>query len=244
MKAIAEMRALQQPVWVHSKNGYSIRFSNKSTYSFVNLSNEDTKDNKDLQRLTNLIAQTIVNEGKQWFASPIRLETFLNKLSHSFERSSHLVYESGKTYSETYNLKNIWIYPSKFELEWVCIDNQTADDSIIPSDFLDFSEQEHQKSVEINKDDFIELEPSKNIVITNNELKEESFESFESSESLNENSPRYLLKQKIKKARTKMALAQMKLTQLEKKYFRLYGSDENESIFSEDSESDNLSEDT
>jgi len=230
------MPALQQPVWVHSKNGYNIRFNHKSTYSFVKLSNEDAKNSEDLQKVTNQIAQSIVSEGKQWFASPIRMETFLNKLNHTFERSPHLVYESGKTYNETYNLKNIWIYPSKFELEWICIDNQTADDSIIPSDFLDFSKQENETTIEINKDDFIELEPSKNIVITNNELKEESFETTE------EISPRSLLKEKIKKARTKVALAQMKLSQLEKKYFRLYGSDENESIFSEDSEFDSLSE--
>ena len=135
-------------------------------------------------------------------------------------------------------LKNIWIYPSKFELEWLCIDNQTIDESIIPSDFLDFSEQEGI-NVQIDKEDFIELEPSKNIVITNNELVEEE---FQTSESLNETSPRSLLKEKIKKARTKVALAQIKLSQLEKKYFRLYGSDENESVFSEESDSE-LSED-
>ena len=107
------------------------------------------------------------------------------------------------------------IYSNRFELEWNLIDLQPYEDSIIPSDFLNF------------KEEFNTIEPfgNRTIVIqpTRDELLEQDDIPFESSEQDDTFSPRAILREKIKKAKVKFVLSQMKLSDLEKKYFRLYG---------------------
>ena len=58
---------------------------------------------------------------------------------------------------------------------------------------------------------------------TKDELLEQHDIPFESSEQDDSFSPRAILKEKIKKAKVKMMLSKMKVENLEKKYFRLYG---------------------
>lgn len=211
----------QNPVWIHSNNAYKVCPNVKSSFFFTttvkyenNLDFPNT-NNDELLKETEHIANIIVSEGKDWFASPIKVETFLEKVTHTFSRGNFLIYKYGNTYMETYKLKQLWIHSKKFELEWVCIENQEVENSIIPSDFLNFTE----------------IEPSRTIIIQpsiETDLVEQNEIEFDSSEQLEDNSSRTMLKDKIKNTRKKIALAQMKLNQLEKKYFRLYGFDSND----------------
>ena len=226
--------SFQQPIWTHYKNGYNLKPNSKLSIIFTNLVKYESTlvfpntNNDEIVNQTKIIADKIICEGKSWFASPIQLETFLRKVQHTFLRNELLIYEYGKTYIETWKLKSIWIFSSKFEIEWICIDNQPNEDSIIPSDFLNFSEE------------FNSIEPSRTIIIqtNDNELVEQNDIDFESSDQINESSStssRSLLKEKIKKVKVKLALAQLKISRLEKKYFRLYGFEyDNSSVSSND----------
>jgi hypothetical protein len=227
----------QQPLWIQSKNSYSV----KPNISFI--FNEIVKkdynlefpniNNDEIVSVTKKIGEKIVEEGKHWFASPIQLNFFLKKVEHTFKKNVLHVYQYGKTYNEIWKLKTILIFPTKFELEWLCIDIQEGEESIIPSDFLNFSEDLHL------------IEPSRTIVIqkkTNevieNELVEQNDIEFENSEiNRPHEDSRSLLKEKIKKAKIRLALAEMKLQDLLKKYFRLYETEADDlTIYSNSSE--------
>jgi hypothetical protein len=214
--------SFQAPVWIHSKKAYNIKISTKQSYIFSSISEfqDDHKipntNNDEFQRVFLKIGEQIVQEGKLWFASPITIETFEKKATNIFNNELlHQTYTYGKLYQETWKLKCIWIYSNRFELEWNLIDIQLYEDSIIPSDFLNF------------KDEFNTIEPfgNRTIVIqpTRDELLEQDDIPFESSEQDDTFSPRAILREKIKKAKVKLVLTQMKLSDLEKKYFRLYG---------------------
>ena len=227
----------QQPVWVHWKNGYIIKPN--VSFLFNNKVKKDTNfelpniNNDELIKETKKIGEKIVEEGKSWFASPIQLNYFLKKVEHTFVRGELHVYEYGKMYNETWKLKSISIFSTKFELEWLCIDNEEGDESIIPSDFINFSDESDS------------VEPSRTIIIQEkqsdlpeNELVEQNDIEFETSEidgTLEDS--RSLLKEKIKKAKIRLALAEMKLQDLLKKYFRLYGTEADDlTIYSNSSE--------
>ena len=236
----------QQPIWAHLKNGYTVKpnvsyiFTNKVKKD-VNFENPNT-NNDEITNETKKIGEKIVEEGKHWFASPIQLNFFLKKVQHTFLRNDLLIYQYGKTYIETWKLKSISIFSNKFELEWFCIDNQEGEESIIPSDFLNFSEDSDLNDLN---------EPSRTIVIQekinellDNELVEQNDIEFERSENdgpLEEledlEDSRSLLKEKIKKAKIRVALAEMKLHELLKKYFRLYGTEADDlTVYSDSSE--------
>ena len=214
--------SFQPPVWIHNKKAYNIKISTKESFIFNTINeikeiytNPNT-NNDEFQRVFTKIGEQIVEEGKLWFASPITTETFRKKVHNSFNNElSHQTYTYGKLYQETWKLKSIWVYSNRFELEWNLIDLQPYEDSIIPSDFLNF------------KEEFNTIEPfgNRTIVIqpTRDELLEQDDIPFESSEQDDTFSPRAILREKIKKAKVKFVLSQMKLSDLEKKYFRLYG---------------------
>lgn len=227
----------QQPIWIHTKNSYVVKPN--VSYIFMNRVTKDATfelpniNNDEIIQETKKIGEKIVEEGKQWFASPIHLSHFLKKVEHVFLRNDLLVYQYGTIYNETWKLKSISIFPSKFELEWFCIDNQETEESIIPSNFINFSEQ-----IDL-------IEPSRTIVIqdktndiVDNELVEQNDIEFERSEidgALEDS--RCLLKERIKKAKIRLALAEMKLQDLLKKYFRLYGIEADDlTIYSNSSE--------
>lgn len=228
----------QLPLWIQSKNCYSV----KPNVSFI--FNEIVKkdynsefpniNNDEITSVTKKIGEKIVEEGEHWFASPIHLNIFLKKVKHSFKKNVLHVYQYGKTYNEIWKLKTVLIFPTKFELEWFCIDIQEGEESIIPSDFLNFSDDLHL------------IEPSRTIVIQGkinevieNELVEQNDIPFENTEiSIADEDSRSLLKEKIKKAKIRVALAEIKLQELLKKYFRLYETEADDlteySNFSED----------
>jgi hypothetical protein len=229
--------SFQAPIWIHSKKGYNVKINTKKHFIFNNINemkevwqNPNT-NNDEFKDVIQKIGEQIVEEGKSWFASPIKLETFEKKVQHIFTNEySKQNYTYGKVYQETWKLKSIWIFSNGFELEWNLIDIQpyeVSTSSIIPSEFLNFTEE------------FNTIDPFNNrtIVIqsTIDDLLEQDDIPFESSEQDDTFSPRTILKQKIKNAKVKMMLAEMKVSNLEKKYFRLYG----ELI---DSESENSSE--
>ena len=239
--------SFQAPVWIHNKKAYNIKLTTKQSYIFTSISEfQDTSkipntNNDEFQLVFSKIGERIVEEGKLWFASPIKIETFEKKANNIFNNElSHQTYTYGKLYQETWKLKSIWVYSNRFELEWNLIDLQPYEDSIIPSDFLNF------------KEEFNTLEPfgNRTIVIQpkRDELLEQDDIPFESSEQYNTFSPRAVLREKIKKAKVKVMLSQMKVSDLEKKYFRLYGevvdSDSDNSSITDDSlveeENDNL----
>jgi len=216
--------SFQAPVWIHNNKAYNIKITTKQSYIFTSISEfQDTHkipntNNDEFQAVFSKIGEKIVDEGKLWFASPIKIETFEKKANNIFNNElSHQTYTYGKLYQETWKLKSIWVYSNRFELEWNLIDLQPYEDSIIPSDFLNF------------KEEFNTLEPfgNRTIIIqpTKDELLEQDDIPFESSEQDDTFSPRAILKEKISKAKVKFMLSQMKLTDLEKKYFRLYGED-------------------
>jgi len=227
----------QQPIWIHLKNSYTVKPN--VSYIFTNIVKKDVNfeipntNNDEFINETKKIGEKIVEEGKHWFASPIQLNFFLKKVQHTFLRNDLLIYQYGKTYSETWKLKSVSIFSNKFELEWFCIDNQEGEESIIPSDFLNFSEDS-----DLN-------EPSRTIVIqekTNelidNQLIEQNdidFERIGIDRTLEES--RSLLREKIKKAKIRLVFAEMKLQELLKKYFRLYGTEADDlTVYSNSSE--------
>lgn len=235
--------SFQAPIWIHSKKGYNVKINTKRHFIFNNINEmkevweNPNANNDEFKDVIQKLGEQIVEEGKSWFASPIKLETFEKKVRHIFTNEySKQNYTYGKVYQETWKLKSIWIFSNGFEIEWNLIDIQpfeVSTTSIIPSDFLNFTEE------------FNTIDPFNNrtIVIqsTIDDLLEQDDIPFEPSDQDDTFSPRTILKEKIKKAKVKMLLSEMKLSNLEKKYSRLYGEllDSESEIFSEEEESSN-----
>ena len=230
----------QQPIWVHLKNGYTVKPN--VSYIFTNVIKKDVNfelpntNNDEIINETKKIGEKIVEEGRHWFASPIQLNFFLKKVQHTFLRNDLLIYQYGKIYNETWKLKSISIFSNKFELEWFCIDNQEGEESIIPSDFLNFSEDSDLNDLN---------EPSRTIVIQDkineildNEIIEQNDIEFEKTEDIRTlEESRSLLKERIKKSKIRVLLAEMKHQELLKKYFRLYGTEADDlTVYSDSSE--------
>jgi len=218
--------SFQAPIWIHNKKGYNVKINTKRHFIFNNINefkeiwqNPNT-NNDEFKDIIQKIGEQIVEEGKSWFASPIKLETFEKKVQHIFTNEyTKQNYTYGKVYQETWKLKSIWIFSNGFELEWNLIDIQpyeVSTSSIIPSEFLNFTEEFEPLDKTLNKRTIV-------IQSTKDELLEQHDIPFESSEQDDSFSPRAILKEKIKKAKVKMMLSKMKVENLEKKYFRLYG---------------------
>lgn len=177
-----------------------LKSSGESFFSEINTSNES------FLKVLNEFADALYTEGNSWFASPITQKFFLKRVHNTFEAIS-----TGRNYGNSVEFSwvptALQINPKTFELKWD-IFRVHSTNSVIPSDFIDITE---------------ELEP-KTIVIQNNDLIENVEIPFDDSEQPTKIiSSRAVLKQKIRKAKLKAAVAAMKAERLAEKYFRRYG---------------------
>ena len=235
------------PIWDARKNIYTVdievaemerRSQNEPNFVYVedilysgselHLS-PDIRESKFNEFIRNF-SNEVVNEGKNWFASPIKEGVFLKKLKHTFYNYN----KPDTNYSGKVQYK--WvpylleISQKSFDLYWKA-SLEKVTDTIIPVDFVDFSEEQKPlRTVIVNgeeKDELVEFDvPFK-----------EEYIGYEM-----EISSRAIVKKKVREARLKAAIATMKAERLAEKYFRRYGIhtdvDETESELSFDSEED------
>lgn len=229
------------PVWNVHTNSYKVRIihrdyflyeesrvksSGKSFYDTINVNNDTFKN------VVIFFADAIHKECRSWFATPIKPEVFLKKVKHTFDE---IPTNEKKPYGNTVLFRwspyELEISAKSFEISWELFEYKN-DESIIPSDFIDFSED-------------LELNP-RTIVIQKNDIIENAEISFDNSEqdSVHQISSRAILKQKVRKAKLKAAIATMKAERMAEKYFRRYGietkldSDSDISFDSEEEESE------
>jgi hypothetical protein len=229
------------PIWNAQTNSYKVRVidttqflytetrvksSGNSFYDHVNVN--DRTFNKTA---VNNLANAVWREGASWFATPINPEVFLKKVTHSFaDIPIHASDNYGKIVEFTWVPYEIIISSKSFKVSWELY-KYINHDSIIPSDFIDFSEE-------------LELSP-RTIVIQQNDIIENAEIPFDNSEQdIHQISSRAILKQKVRKAKLKAAIATMKAERMAEKYFRRYGvqtnldSDSDISFDSENEESE------
>jgi len=229
------------PEWNVQTNQYVIKVK-KYYNEFLYIENRDkssgnfydtvtVENNQEFKKVLASLIDKLCNEGKNWFASPIRPEILLKRLSHTFMKPTEDD-NFGSLVEFTWAPKTIFINQKNFEIEWIIINYKTIN-SLIPSNFIDFSEE-------------LEDAPAKTIIIQENELLENVEIPFDESQNeIDLVSSRAAMKQKVRAARLKAAIATMKAEKLAEKYFRRYGIQndlENESELSFDSDEESDSE--
>lgn len=226
------------PIWNVHTNSYKVRIIDKNQFSYTETRLKSSGDvfydtinvnDNSFKTLLNNLADAIHKEGSSWFATPIKPEVFLKKVKHTFDeipRHEKKLY--GNNVLFTWLPYELEISSKSFEISWEIYKYETHD-SIIPSNFIDFSED-------------LELNP-RTIVIQKNEIIENAEIPFDNSEQdVHLISSRAVLKQKVRKAKLKAAIATMKAERMAEKYFRRYGvqtnldSDSDISFDSEDEE--------
>jgi hypothetical protein len=180
---------------------------NNSFYDTINI--EDDK----FKSVVNNFANVVYQEGAGWFATAIKPEIFLKKVKHTFDEIPRCEKKPyGNTVIFTWVPYQLEITSKSFEISWEIFKYENYD-SIIPSNFIDFSEE-------------LEIQP-RTIVIQQNEIIENAEIPFDSSEQdvhpISSRAAGMLLKQKVRKAKLKAAIATMKAERLAEKYFRRYG---------------------
>jgi hypothetical protein len=199
-------------VRIHDKNQFlytETRFksSGDAFYKTVNVNNDSFKT------VVNKFAEVIYNDGSSWFATPIKPEIFLKKVKHIFDE---IPTDEKKGYGNnvlfTWAPYKLEIISKSFEISWEIFKYETHD-SIIPSNFIDCSEE-------------LEVQP-RTIVIQQNEIIENAEIPFDNSEqdvhTISSRAAGMVLKQKVRKAKLKAAIATMKAERMAEKYFRRYG---------------------
>jgi hypothetical protein len=206
------------PEWIVQTNQYKIKVNDwskfqylenrdKSSGNFYDTVNVD--NNEEFKKVLENLIDRLCNEGRNWFASPIRPEVLLKRLSHTFMKPD-VDCAYGNFVEFTWAPKTIFINQKSFEIEWNIV-NYINKNSVIPSNFIDFSEE-------------LEDAPAKTIIIQENELLENVEIPFDESQNqIDLVSSRAAMKQKVRAARLKAAIASMKAEKLAEKYFRRYG---------------------
>ena len=229
------------PIWNVHTNSYKVRIIDKNQFLYTETrlksSGESFYDTinvsmNSFKTVVNTFADIIHKEGSSWFATPIKPEVFLKKVKHSFDKiPKHEKKPYGNNVLFTWAPYELEITSKSFEILWELFKYEN-NDSIIPSNFIDFSED-------------LELNP-RTIVIQKNDIIENAEIPFDNSEqdNIHQISSRAILKQKVRRAKLKAAIATMKAERMAEKYFRRYGietnldSDSDISFDSEDEESE------
>ena len=209
------------PIWDNTKNCYEIQINPNVEFTYK--SDLTTPS----ESIINKIVESLAEEGKQWFSSPIKSSIVLKRLVNIFKGDVPPASNNLYVYTPTLFI----IYPRKFELVW---DVSAIKNDIIPCNFIEFSED-------------LEDAPAKTIIIQENDILENVDIPFdESQEEPDHISSRAVFKQRIRHARLKAAIAAMKAEKMAEKYFRRYGiqtglefeSDSELSLESDESESE------
>jgi hypothetical protein len=211
-----------KPEFYLKSNSYHVRVNDKAQFSYTESRLKSSGDsfyntvnvnNESFKTVVNKFADAIYKEGSSWFATPIKSEIFLKKVKHIFDE---IPSDEKKAYGN--NVLFTWvpykleIISKSFEISWE-ISKYETHDLIIPSNFIDISEE-------------LEVHP-RTIVIQQNEIIENAEIPFDNSEqdihTISSRAAGMLLKQKVRKAKLKAAIATMKAERMAEKYFRRYG---------------------
>jgi hypothetical protein len=225
-----------QPQWNPSTNSYTIKINSPQDFSYIEVRDKSSGHEKAVdvtndrfQLIVNNLANSVYEHGNSWFASPIKPNIFLKKAKHIIDPP---IYSNlpGNQIEFTWNPVSFEITTRNFEIKWKLLFANTI--TTIPSNFIDISE---------------ELEP-RTIVIQQNEIIENAEIPFDNSDQsfhpISSRAAGMLLKQKVRKAKLKAAIATMNAERMAEKYFRRYGvqtdldSDSDLSFDSDEEESD------
>ena len=207
------------PYWNSSTNSYNVKIITPYEFSYSEIRDKSSgSENKEIditntnfQDVMNKLADAVFKEGSTWFASPIKQTIFIKKAKHNIDIPGNSVI-SGNMNEYTWTPIYFDITSKYFEIKWKLVSSKPI--TVIPSNFVDFSE------------DLEEVEP-RTIVIQHNEIIENAEIPFDNSEkdvhTISSRAAGMLLKQKVRKAKLKAAVATMKAERMAEKYFRRYG---------------------
>jgi hypothetical protein len=227
------------PQWNPSKNSYKIEI-NSNIFNYTEIRNVSSGDaffntvditSNTFQEIINTLSLKINEESKLWFASPIKPHIFIKKTSHIFDEVPLNLYTYGNAFKFTWTPISLEITPKTFEIKWnfTFLKINDTSTSINSIDFAEDLEETQPRTIVIQQNDIIE-----NVDIP-----------FDISEQpIHQVSSRAIIKQKVRQAKLKAAIATMKAERMAEKYFRRYGvqtelgSDSDLSINSEEEETD------
>jgi hypothetical protein len=203
------------PQWNPSTNSYTVKIISPQDFSYVEVrdkssgSDDFNKEvdisNNDFQYVVSNLATAIYEKGSSWFASPIKPHNFIKKAKHTIDTPAHITVPGNKN-EFTWNPVSFEITPRNFEIRWKIVSSNPV--SVIPSNFIDISEEVQPRTIVIQQNDIIE----------NAEIP------FDNSEqNIQAISSRAIHKQKVRKAKLKASIATMKAERMAEKYFRRYG---------------------
>jgi len=223
---------LSPPEWKAVDKHYIIRFSWDPTMDLFFLSDTVLDSDKlldpifddEANKAIDTILEALVTQGKRWFTRPLQETTIRNRLKHEYLKENPVdIQRPDPPFQVQWIPTEIHIYSSQFKLVW-SIKNFKEMKSQIPSSFLE----------EDNVDGLLEVDIEKNLVVQPGDV-------F----SLTENEERRKIKERVKAARIRAAIAKYKAEVLAQEYRELYGdlSDSEDEEDAEDSEVGETDED-
>jgi len=180
--------------------------------------------------ITSLLTE-FIEKSKQWFASPLKLESSLRRLKHRWpeiEKTNN--YAILKIYPEA-----LFITAKDMTLSWV-ITSRTPSDPLISSKFFESTTPRAQSPVQLRTIQIQNTVDSSDALVAVNDLPLSDILEMES-----EVKAKTLEKQRIREARLKVALAKLKAERMAQKYYSRYGEElqgEDDSELSSASDSD------
>uniref|UniRef100_A0A6C0D8H6 Uncharacterized protein n=1 Tax=viral metagenome TaxID=1070528 RepID=A0A6C0D8H6_9ZZZZ len=208
------------PVWNSSKNLYKVAFLPSYDFEYSeyretssgNLTDPPNESSEKFNTIIISIANTIYNEGSNWFSSPIKQSVFLKRVRHTYSFPTDGNNYGGNMLRVVFSPTTLFIKANIFEIHWTTrFENYTE----THSDNIEYSE------------DLTQAEPTRTIVIQSHPADIEILENedipFDNLPSELELSSRAIQKKRVREARLKAAVATMKAEQMVEKYFRRYG---------------------
>jgi len=224
---------LSPPEWKAVNKHYNIKISwdsptDNSVLSDTVLDNESFMDplltEDSAKRVINIVLDSLITQGKRWFAKPLQESTVRNRLKHEYFTKS--LSESIKRPDPPFQIQwiptEIHISSAQFILVWSII-NFKEMKSQIPISFLEDDVEDGLLEVDFEK--VVSVQPGDPFSLTQNQEQTKN-------------------RERVKAARIRAAIAKYKAEVLAQEYRELYGDlsdseeDENENAESEVGETD------
>ena len=206
------------PQWSSTNENYTINILNDETFQYKEIKQSSGEDFysapntevKAFKASLDIIANEINIQGKSWFASPIKTSLFLKKVRNVFLKIPEKNY--GNTCLFTWVPYSLVIYSNYYELLWkVAIEKH---DAILPSNFIEYSDEFDIPLQEISNPAEVEL---KEVTHIESEALPVSLSNIQLTSRAN-------VKKKIRETRLRASILALKAEKLAEKYYRRYGS--------------------
>jgi hypothetical protein len=217
------MLSVNTPSWNKNNQSYSFELKTNMTVETKPLLEFTDKSLPDtFQQAVTALVTEFIERTKQWFASPLKLESSLRRLKHSWPSLT-----KADTYiTLTFCPSCLVITSKEMTLEWKIIKSAPSE-PLISADFLESTTPRAQSPVPTQP---VQASQSVRTIQIQNTVDSEmvpvnDLPLSDILELESESKEKTMEKQRIREARLKVALAKLKAERMAQKYYMRYGED-------------------